>query len=1626
MAATNRRLEADQARSYQLEMFEFAKKHNTIVVLGTGTGKTFISVLLIKHFEHQVAGKWSAGPENLGSKRTIFLAPTVPLVEQQASVLKQHLSVEVGHFVGAMQVDLWSSEEWNNNFEKYGVLVMTPGVFKNVLLHGFMSLESVNVLIFDECHRATGDDPYVGIMKIYKEIPAESRPLILGLTASVINAQVREGIKVCKLIRELEATLFARAKTVTGTDVFGTKPHEIVAVFANHSPDSNLHVDQDLVNSMEDCADFKEFRRTITGLNQLYEACGSFCTKQLLKFREKELEKALVAPDCPPDFKTHAPTKKKIFRQIYSFLGNDDPLDLPAKMRRLLDILSEFRDLDNSATSNEANEGGPGPLCAIVFVKERMTAYVLYRWMNELSKNSLYSFINSSFIVGQNQNPFKNDGNHESFQMNAKAQRKVMADFREGIYNLIFATSVIEEGMDVPVCNLIVRFDLPPDVRSYTQSKGRARAKPSLYVVLTDERSQRNTENLINSFQETEFLVMRACEKQRRAPDLLESIKVLEDDPDLPDYIVGAARISAQSAVSLLYRYCQGFASEPYADVLPSFTFEETTDGFLCTLMLPLISPLWRERITNPQPFESKNKARVFVALEMCRRLHKAGELTDRLLPRPRIERLHRLKLTASDEKAQKELQKVQIKTGSSARRYVFPRAQASALHNLEEGVDEKPPELDKYHLYAICTHVVKWASDKQNWRGDMTLFDPQQHPTWMGLVLREKLPDNLPKFPIYTRSGEEEVEVIYSGTISLSPEDKLLCHRFNRYIFSIVLDIKDNSMRQCVGFITPCVVAVYNTSHKKFILNKDVMCSVGPARPPQKERFEFDEDMYKDAVVELLYHINENLPKHNPEVHSRVPWDEYHRYYVRSTRALGEDGKPLTPHTTGYYSFSLQLSFAQYVSQRTVRTNRNNITNDDQPLLEVEHVQKRLEMTIPRFADRAGTHFAARDINNDRGSSKVYVLPEFVAIHALKASVWRKATSLPSILHRLNRLAVADDLLVRIINQAGLGRPLRCGESWEPLRFESLAGDKSVQTGFREFGRLMASESREFDEQKLLAGMQLLEQPDLTTCLGPSPGDIMKALSTKHAHDLFDMERLELLGDAFLQIAATFALIDRHAMETTRELAVLRQYQVCNQHLLYRALEHNLTSLVNTVPFHARRCFLPPGFQVWPHEERLLEPDFLRVFLGTYGYEYNGELMLKDMRFAMYYDKLLEQIQQMSEEEFLIELNQNFLQDRFLPDRNTLLVKGFQSYKPKVAGDVVEALIGLYVEKCGPVGGLKLLNFFGLDFGNTHTLNFIDAFKLNIAPGKDTIEPNDFTPFQHHINRIENILGYVFQNKVLALQAITHPSCQAHRLTDTNCRLAFLGEGLLDFLITVYIYRMNLKLDQGQLTDLRAALTNSQILAHAVVKNKLHSSLLYANNKLWTAIRKYIDNIEEIGLRLNTVLGDWETEDLEEASVPRSLSRILEALLAAVFLDSDKSLEQVWKIIVKIMGYEISVFSKHIPISPIREVCTKFPGTSFKKRDIPADEDEDMVEVTMYVKLKDGTIEEYTQQAETKKLAKTILAKKYLRRLEKEELLAEIERRKREGEDTEVVRILEDALLGSELIKSKYYHKKK
>jgi len=79
-------------RDYQIELFERAKRENTIAVLDTGSGKTLISVLLLrwmidKELEDRAAGK--------PAKISFFLVASVTLAYQQASVLEANLDHNV-------------------------------------------------------------------------------------------------------------------------------------------------------------------------------------------------------------------------------------------------------------------------------------------------------------------------------------------------------------------------------------------------------------------------------------------------------------------------------------------------------------------------------------------------------------------------------------------------------------------------------------------------------------------------------------------------------------------------------------------------------------------------------------------------------------------------------------------------------------------------------------------------------------------------------------------------------------------------------------------------------------------------------------------------------------------------------------------------------------------------------------------------------------------------------------------------------------------------------------------------------------------------------------------------------------------------------------------------------------------------------------------------------------------------------------------------------------------------------------------------------------------------------------------------------------------------------------------
>ena len=74
-----------------MELLEKAKKKNLIVYLGTGSGKTFIAVMLIRHMRDMLM---------LG-KRVVFLCNNVALLEQQASVIAFYTGLETGSYSGS-------------------------------------------------------------------------------------------------------------------------------------------------------------------------------------------------------------------------------------------------------------------------------------------------------------------------------------------------------------------------------------------------------------------------------------------------------------------------------------------------------------------------------------------------------------------------------------------------------------------------------------------------------------------------------------------------------------------------------------------------------------------------------------------------------------------------------------------------------------------------------------------------------------------------------------------------------------------------------------------------------------------------------------------------------------------------------------------------------------------------------------------------------------------------------------------------------------------------------------------------------------------------------------------------------------------------------------------------------------------------------------------------------------------------------------------------------------------------------------------------------------------------------------------------------------------------------------
>jgi endoribonuclease Dicer len=139
-------------------------------------------------------------------------------------------------------------------------------------------------------------------------------------------------------------------------------------------------------------------------------------------------------------------------------------------------------------------------LKVLVFVQRRYTSKCLYHILRRYSEAKPDCHLRPDFIVGtNNQLP-------ESIEaiLQSKNNKKTLDKFKKNETNLICASSVLEEGIDLQMCNVVIAYDAPKTFTSYAQTKGRARMRESQYVVMIDAGDSTKMLTKIAGYQKVE------------------------------------------------------------------------------------------------------------------------------------------------------------------------------------------------------------------------------------------------------------------------------------------------------------------------------------------------------------------------------------------------------------------------------------------------------------------------------------------------------------------------------------------------------------------------------------------------------------------------------------------------------------------------------------------------------------------------------------------------------------------------------------------------------------------------------------------------------------------------------------------------------------------------------------------------------------------------------------------------------------------------------------------------------------------------------------------------------------------------------------------------------------------
>ena len=150
-------------------------------------------------------------------------------------------------------------------------------------------------------------------------------------------------------------------------------------------------------------------------------------------------------------------------------------------------------------------------------------------------------------------------------------------------------------------------------------------------------------------------------------------------------------------------------------------------------------------------------------------------------------------------------------------------------------------------------------------------------------------------------------------------------------------------------------------------------------------------------------------------------------------------------------------------------------------------------------------------------------------------------------------------------------------------------------------------------------------------------------------------------------------------------------------------------------------------------------------------------------------------------------------------------------------------------------------------------------------------------------LEKLEESIGYRFKNKLILKNALTHTSYANENNVQSNEKLEFLGDSILEFISSKYIYSKYPNLKAGEMTKLRADVVCEKSLYKVALKHNF-SDFLYIGK--------------------SQIINDGNKR-------PSILADSVEAVIAAIYFDS--GLEQAEKFIVENLKDYIEIATKHV-----------------------------------------------------------------------------------------------------------------